>query len=81
MWSHAAAPVVLLVSPLLFLLLSEPVCISRTDGSWLGFGYNEYGNLGLGDTEFRNTPTALTALGTSDVESCALGDDHTVCKK
>jgi alpha-tubulin suppressor-like RCC1 family protein len=81
MWSHAAAPVVLLVSPLLFLLRSEPVCISRTDGSWLGFGYNAYGQLGLGDFTNRDTPTALTALGTSVVESCALGEDHTICKK
>jgi hypothetical protein len=55
--------------------------ISRTDGSWLGFGYNNGGQLGLGDTSKRYTPTALPALGTSTVESCVLGDYHTLCKK
>jgi hypothetical protein len=83
----------------LFLLLSEPVCISRTDGSWIGFGSNGNGQLGLGDiadvdddqnparavgmadTTDRNDPTVLTALGTNDVESCALGSSHTICKK
>jgi hypothetical protein len=97
---------VLLLSPILFLLPSKPVLISRTDGSWLGFGQHLYGELGLGATtaasviesctvaEFTckcNTPTALfgsviesctvTALGTSDVESCMLGGTYTICKK
>jgi hypothetical protein len=60
----------------------------RSDGSWLGFGSNYNGQLGVGDKyEFKSpiwySPTAITALGTGTVESCALGilSHHTVCKK
>ena len=53
----------------------------RSDGSWLGFGYNNFGQLGLGDTSDRSSPTAITALGTGTVESCALGESHSMCKK
>jgi hypothetical protein len=56
----------------------------RSDGSWLGFGSNAYGQLGVGDkSPVWSSPTAITALGTSTVESCALGilSYHTLCKK
>jgi hypothetical protein len=73
---------VLLLSHLfLFILSSDPVYTSRTDGSWLGFGHNGNGQLGLDDTTDRNTPTTLPALGTRTVKSCVLGGYHTLCKK
>jgi alpha-tubulin suppressor-like RCC1 family protein len=80
MQSHALVLVLsfFLVAPLLFLLLQ---LICRTDGSWISFGDNQYGQLGLGDETDRSTPTAVTALGTNLVESCALGASHTICKK
>jgi alpha-tubulin suppressor-like RCC1 family protein len=53
----------------------------RADGSWFGFGKNDKGQLGLGDTTDRTTPTDIPALGIGIVESCALGTDHTICKK
>jgi hypothetical protein len=53
----------------------------RNDGSWLGFGSDGSGQLGVGDTLSWNYPTAITALGTGTVESCALGRSHTICKK
>jgi hypothetical protein len=59
----------------------QTVFIPRTDGSWLGFGSSRYGELSLGDLTDQSTPTALTTLGTSDVESCVLGGYHTICKK
>jgi alpha-tubulin suppressor-like RCC1 family protein len=52
----------------------------KTDGTWVGFGSNSYGQLGLGDTTSRNTPTAITALGT-DTESCVCSTRHSLCKK
>ena len=56
--------------------------IPRSDGPWLGFGSNGNGQLGLGDNLDRNTPTAITALGTGIVESCAMAGAHTtICKK
>jgi hypothetical protein len=67
--SHAPLPSDARVSP------------HRSDGSWLGFGSNDDGQLGLGDTSDKSTPTAIHALGTGTVESCALGDFHTMCKK
>jgi hypothetical protein len=57
----------------------------KTDGTWVGFGYNDDGQLGLGDTSSRNTPTAITGLGnwwwTSTVELCVVGGAHSLCKK
>jgi hypothetical protein len=61
-------------------LLSD-VCTPRSDGSWLAFGHNNSGELGLSDTEDRGTPTAVTALGTGIVESCSVGGARTICKK
>ena len=34
--------------------------IETTDNKLFVFGYNDYGQLGLGDTNYRNTPTELT---------------------
>jgi alpha-tubulin suppressor-like RCC1 family protein len=52
----------------------------KTNGTWLAFGSNSYGQLRLGDTNPRNTPTAITALGT-DVETCVAGNYHNLCRK
>jgi len=39
-------------------------CVALKDGSAKCFGKNNYGQLGLGDYTNRNTPTAVTMLGT-----------------
>jgi hypothetical protein len=57
------------------------VYANRSHGSWLGFGHNTYGQLGVGDTTVRSSPTDITALGIGTVESCALGFSHAICKK
>jgi hypothetical protein len=73
---------VLLLSHLfLFLLSPDPVYIPRTDGSWVGFGENNNGELGLGDTTNRNTPTTLTALFVCDFGSYGpVADSCTACE-
>jgi len=62
--------------------LSEVVSVSlgawysaalTADGSFYTWGSNEYGQLGLGDNEYRNTPTKV---GLSDVVAVSLGYGH-----
>lgn len=43
-----------------------------------GWGYNAYGELGLGDTMIRLQPTKLTAIKDSRVISVSCGDRHSV---
>lgn len=43
------------------------------------WGYNAYGELGLGDNKIRLTPTLVTALAYARVHSLSLGDRHTLC--
>ena len=50
-------------------------CAVLDDKSVKCFGKNNYGQLGVGDTTDRHTPTAVTALGTSVVQ-IALGGAH-----
>jgi alpha-tubulin suppressor-like RCC1 family protein len=52
----------------------------KADGTWVAFGDNNDGRLGLDDTTSRNTPTALTALG-ADTEQCVVGYRHSLCRK
>ncbi len=42
------------------------------------WGYNAYGELGLGDTNIRLTPTLVTALQNARVRQLSLGDRHTL---
>ena len=51
-------------------------CALLDDKSVKCFGDNHMGQLGLGDTTNRNTPTAVTALGTSVVQM-DIGSAHT----
>ena len=53
-------------------------CALLDDKSVKCFGYNGEGQLGVGDTTQRNTPTAVTALGTS-VAQIDLACAHMLC--
>ena len=47
------------------------------DGQLFVWGYNSYGDLGLGDTKVYRTPTAVPGL--TNVISVAAGEDHKPC--
>jgi len=51
------------------------VCLDDTGSLW-SFGYNHHGELGVGDTELRRTPTKLQITG---VTSLSCGYAHTAC--
>ena len=51
--------------------------ILKNDGTLWGCGYNEYGQLGLGDTISRNTFTQVTT-NTDDIKSVYCGMNHTL---
>ena len=54
------------------------LCITA-DGSLFSWGYNNYGQLGVGDTEGRRVPTLVTALQGKRVVHVAAGNHHTIC--
>ena len=54
--------------------------ILKNDGTLWSTGYNEYGQLGLGDTTNRNTFTEITT-DTNDVKSFYCGGYHTLILK
>ena len=54
------------------------LCITA-DGSLFAWGDNQYGQLGVGDTEDRHTPTLVTALQGKQVVHVAAGQFHTIC--
>jgi hypothetical protein len=45
-----------------------------------GWGYNGYGELGLGDTDMRIIPTAVSALSSARVMQVSCGDRHTAVR-
>jgi len=51
-------------------------CAILSDDSLSCWGVNTYGQLGVGDTTNRNSPTAVS-LGSSTVKAIALGQSHT----
>ena len=51
-------------------------CAILSDDSLSCWGKNTYGQLGVGDTTDRNSPTAVS-LGSSTVKAVALGGSHT----
>ena len=50
--------------------------ILKNDGTLCGCGYNGYGQLGLGDTNYRTTFTQVTTI-TDDIKSVYCGANHT----
>lgn len=44
------------------------------------WGYNSYGELGLGDTDLRIIPTVITALNAAKVFQVSAGDRHTLLR-
>jgi alpha-tubulin suppressor-like RCC1 family protein len=58
----------------------EHTCALRTDNSLWCWGNNRFGQLGLGDTNVRLTPTRVDALGT-DVAAAYAGGAHTCAVK
>jgi alpha-tubulin suppressor-like RCC1 family protein len=53
---------------------SHTILIDMNDNVW-AFGHNVHGQLGLGDTIQRNTPTQLIGVKTKNI-SC--GNNHTI---
>ena len=51
----------------------------RHDGRLLGFGYNNYGQLGTGDNNNATIPTLITTI--SDVKQVSCGEYHTIALK
>ena len=54
--------------------------ILKNDGTLWGCGYNWYGNLGLGDRNYRYTFTEITT-NTDDIKQVYCGNDHTIILK
>ena len=54
--------------------------ILKNDGTLWGCGWNEYGQLGLGDTNSRTTFTQITA-NTDDIKQIYCGGEHTFILK
>ena len=54
------------------------LCITA-DGSLFAWGDNDFGQLGVGDTEDRSVPTLVTALQGKQVVQVSAGDRHTIC--
>ena len=50
--------------------------IRLSDGTVRTFGYNDYGQLGLGDLTQRTSPTQITGITTATAVAC--GDRHTI---
>ncbi len=57
---------------------SHTICLLE-DGQVLAWGSNYYGQLGLGDTKNRITPTPIPGLTGVGVKSIAAGGFHTIC--
>ena len=49
------------------------------DGSLFAWGSNDFGQLGVGDTEDRSVPTQVTGLQGKQVVHVAAGNRHTIC--
>ena len=56
---------------------SEHTLILKNDGTLWGCGYNGYGQLGLGDTNYRTTFTQITT-NTDDIKEIYCGANHTL---
>ena len=54
------------------------LCITA-DGSLFAWGFNERGQLGVGDREFRRMPTLVTGLQDKHVVHVAGGEHHSIC--
>ncbi|AEC03053.1 fimbrillin family protein [Parasphaerochaeta coccoides] len=54
--------------------------IQKKDGTFWATGLNDYGQLGLGDTNNRKTPVRITSMG-SDVVAVSGGENHTMFLK
>ena len=54
--------------------------ILKNNGTLWGCGRNDYGQLGLGDTNSRSTP-ALIGINTNDIKSVYCGHDYTLILK
>lgn len=54
-------------------------CIGLTvDGKCYGWGFNEYGRLGIGNTESINTPQLIQTLVSKFVVNVTIGSAHTL---
>jgi len=62
--------------------LRHSMALTGRDGATelSGWGYNAYGELGLGDTEMRVMPTKISALFPAKVYEVSCGDRHTVVR-
>ena len=57
---------------------NHTLCITA-DGSLFSWGDNEFGQLGVGDTEDRHVPTLVTGLQGKRVVHVVAGEVHTIC--
>ena len=55
--------------------------IVKSDGTVYSFGRNDFGQLGLGDTTQRTTPTKIDDENATDIIAVSCGDRHTIILK
>ena len=53
------------------------ICVTA-DGKCYGFGRNDKGQLGVGDSISRNRPTLIKALESVNIKKAAIGKTHTL---
>ena len=63
---------------ILFRKISCLILLLTDEGQLFSWGWNEHGNLGLGDTKDRNTPSLVEALGDVQVALVAAGGAHSL---
>jgi alpha-tubulin suppressor-like RCC1 family protein len=63
-----------------FMLSSKFLINYLVEGLVYSFGFNEYGNLGLGDTTDRYEPTEITFFKNLEIENIYCGFNHCIAK-
>ena len=58
--------------------VNHTLCITA-DGSLFAWGYNDCGQLGVGDADQSRVPTLVTGLQGEQVVHVAAGESHTIC--